>query len=299
MQAKISVVLNTLNNEDIIERAIRSVKWADEVIVCDMNSEDKTVEVAKRLGAKIFIHEKSEYVELVRNFIISKATNHWVLILDPDEEVPQRLAQKLGEIANDSGQIDFVRLPRKNIIFHNWMKAAMWWPDYNIRFFKKGMVHWDNKIHRPPQTEGKGIDLEANEDFALIHHHYKTIPQFLERMIRYTKIQAKELKEEGYKFDWKDLIKKPLGEFLSRFFVSRGFEDGLHGLALSLLQSFSFLIVYLRLWEMEKFKPEVINTKELRQISRLSGNEIDYWFKYNNLSKNPVKRFIQKVQNRI
>ncbi len=299
MQAKISVVLNTLNNESIIERAIRSVKWADEVVVCDMRSDDKTVDVAKKMGAKVFIHERSEYVELVRNFIISKASNNWILILDPDEEVPQSLAERLTEITNGLKQIDYVRLPRKNIIFHYWMKAAMWWPDYNIRFFKKDKIRWGDKIHRPPQTEGEGIDLESNEDFAIIHHHYETISQFLERMIRYTRIQAKELGEEGYKFNWKDLIKKPLKEFLSRFFANHGYEDGIHGLTLSLLQSFSFLIVYLRLWEAEKFRPEAINSKELRQISRQSGKEIDYWFKYGNLSKNPFKRFIQKVQGRI
>lgn len=297
--SKISVVINTLNEENSIEPAIKSVDWADEIIVCDMHSEDRTVEKVKKLGAKVFFHPREEFVESARNFAISKAVNNWIFILDPDEQVSESLAKRLRELAGGTEQIDYIRIPRKNIIFGKWMKASMWWPDYNVRFFKRGKITWINKIHRPPETSGYGLDLSADEKWAIIHNHYNSIAQFLERMIRYTKVQAEELKKSGYKFDWKDLIKKPLGEFLGRFFANRGFEDGLHGLALSLLQAFSFVIVYLRVWEMEGFEAQTMNLSEVKQISKESGNEIEYWFKYVNLSKNTLKRFFQKVKNKI
>ncbi len=299
MPRKISAVVNTLNEEANIARAIKSVKWCDEILVCDMHSVDKTVEIAKSLGARVVFHEKLEFVEPARNLGISEANGEWILILDPDEEIPNSLAAKLQQIAERMHEIDYVRLPRKNLIFGKWMKASMWWPDFNIRFFRKGKVEWTDKIHRPPQTQGVGIDLSEDERLSVIHHHYDSITQFLERMNRYTKIQAEELVEGGYKFNWEDLIKKPLGEFLGRFFANKGYADGIHGLVLSLLQSFSFLIVYLRIWEAEKFKQEAIDMKELEGVSKQAREELRYWFKFINLSKNPFKRFVQKVKDKV
>lgn len=298
MKNKISVVINTFNEEKNIEKALKSVNWADEIVVCDMHSKDRTVEIAKRMGAKIFFHKREEYVEPARNFAISKASNDWILILDPDEEIPQSLAKRLQEIANNMKQIDYVKVPRKNIIFGHFMKASMWWPDLNVRFFRKGRVVWTDKIHRPPKVSGEGLDLSADPDWAIIHHHYESVSHFLERMIRYTKIQAEELKKEGYKFDWKDLIKKPFSEFLGRFFANRGFEDGLHGLALSLLQSFSIVVVYLQVWEMEGFNSQPVNLSEFKQLNKYCGVEIEYWFKHVNLSENSFKRFFQKIRNK-
>lgn len=296
---KVSIVINTLNEEKNIERAIASVKWADEIVVCDMYSEDKTVEIAKKNGAKLVSHRRTGYVEPARNFAIGKTGGEWILILDADEEIPQTLAKRLKEIVSKMHHIDFVEVPRKNIIFGKWMKASMWWPDYNIRFFKKGKVKWTDEIHRPPKTAGTGLKLEDAEEFAIVHHHYSSISQFVERLSKYTEIQSKELASSGYKFSWSDLITKPIGEFLGRYFANKGFEDGLHGLALSLLQAFSFLVMYLRVWEMEKFPSKDIDLKEIKEIRSKVGYEIDYWFKYGNLSKNPFKRFIQRLQSKV
>ncbi len=297
--AKISVVINTLNEEKNIVRAIKSVNWVDEIVVCDMYSEDKTVELAKKLGAKVCFHKKTNYVEPARNFAISKATSDWILVLDADEEIPNTLAKRLKAIAAKMRQINFVEIPRKNLIFGKWMKASMWWPDLNIRFFKKGSVTWSDKIHIPPKTQGEGIKLEVKEEWAIIHHNYDNLSQYIDRMNRYTTIQAKELVTDGYKFNWLDLINKPLSEFLSRYFANKGFEDGLHGLALSFLQAFSFLVMYLKVWEIEKFKETNISLDEIKNITAKSSEEINYWFKYGNLSKNPIKRFAQKVKNRL
>lgn len=294
MASKISVVINTFNEEQNIEIAIKSVKWADEIIVCDMHSDDKTSEIAKKLGAKVVFHKKMEYVEPARNFAISKASNEWILILDSDEEVPLSLSEKLGEVSKKMEQIDYVRIPRKNIIFGKWMKGAMWWPDYNIRFFKKGMVVWSNKIHRPPKTIGVGIDLQADEKWAIIHMNYQRVSQFIERMNRYTNVEAEELIREGYKFEWPDLIRKPLAEFLSRFFANKGYMDGLHGLALSLLQAFSFLIVYLKVWEKSGFQEKVIQLSQIEEERKRGAYEINYWFKESKTSGNLFKRFLTK-----
>jgi glycosyltransferase involved in cell wall biosynthesis len=299
MDGKISVVINTFNEAEVVERLIKSVKWADEILVCDMNSDDDTALVAKKAGAKVIFIKRQPFVELARNLSISKAKNEWILVLDPDEEVSESLADKLQEIAKTNGVTTVVEIPRKNIIFNKWVKASMWWPDYNIRFFKRDAVKWSNKIHIKPETIGQGLKLPEEERFAITHYHYNSIDQFLSRLNRYTTIQAKELKESGYSFTWKDLVRKPLSEFLGRFFANRGFEDGLHGLVLSMLQAFSFLIVYLKVWEMEEFKDQKIELNDLKVESDEAGKELKYWFKYGNLSKNPLKRFLQRAKNRV
>lgn len=279
MVSKISVVINTLNEAQSIEKVIKSVSWADELIICDMYSDDKTVEITKKAGAKVFFHKREDFVESARNFAVSKASSDWILVLDPDEEIPASLADRLKDIASKMEEIDYVRIPRKNLIFGHFMQASMWWPDYNIRFFRKGKVKWSNLIHRPPEVIGNGLDLPAEEKYAIIHSNYSTISDFIKKMDRYTGIQAVELREEGYQFNWKDFFKKPLGEFLSRFFAGQGHKDGLHGLALSLLQAFSFLVVYLKVWEKLKFKEQEINLSELKEETQISGKAIEYWFK--------------------
>lgn len=296
---KISVVINTYNEEKHIERVIKSVNFADEVLVCDMHSDDNTAVIAKKLGAKVIFHKRLSYVEPARNFAVSKSQNDWVLVLDPDEEIPPSLADKLKQIASETNVTIFVDLPRKNIIFDKWIKTAMWWPDYNPRFFKKGNVSWSEKIHEKPKTLGQGISLPAEERYAIVHHHYESISQYLEKLNRYTSIQAKNLVTSGYKFEWKDLISKPLGEFLSRYFALRGFEDGLHGLSLALLQAFSHLIMYLKVWELEGFEKRSLNLNEVSEEATKAGKEINYWFKYGNLSKNPLKKLLQRVGNKL
>lgn len=297
MAPKITAVINTLNAEKDISRAILSVAWVDEILVCDMESEDNTVKIARKLGARVVGHKKADYVELARNATISKASHEWILILDPDEEVTKSLADKLCNIAKEN-KVDFVEVPRKNLIFNKWMKASMWWPDLNVRFFKKGAVTWGTKIHFRPETRGEGLKLPNEEEIAIVHHHYSSVSQFLMRMDRYTTAQAKNLQSEGVQFQWRDLLQKPLNEFLSRFFDLKGFEDGLHGLGLSLLQAFSFVVVYLKLWEMQGFSESKIELSEIEKESGKLGSEIRYWFKYGNLPKNLVKRFFRKVVNK-
>lgn len=275
--ANISVVINTLNEEKNLPRAIASVKGlAKEIIVCDMESQDATKEVAEGLGALVYDHKPTGYVEPARNFAVAKATGDWILILDADEEIGPKLRQKLQSLTAKA-EADFYRIPRKNIIFDSWIKHTGWWPDLNIRFFKKGKVSWNEVIHSVPMTSGKGKDLPSEEDYAIIHHNYSSIEEYLERMNRYSDIQASYLIKEGHKFIWKDLVKKPLSEFLSRYFAGEGFKDGLHGLALSGLQAFSEFIVYLKIWQKEKFLPQATSEAEVEKEFNTVASQLNWW----------------------
>lgn len=291
--ARISVVINTLNEAKNLPRAVSSVKGLyDELIVCDMWSTDGTREIAKKLGAKVVEHERSGYVEPARNYALSKANGKWIFILDADEEVPKTLKEKLSEIAEKS-EADYYRIPRKNIIFGKWLKYSRYWPDYNIRFFKRGHVSWSEVIHSVPVTQGVGIDLPDVESLAILHHNYNSLEESVERMNRYTTIQARDLaKKENYKFIWKDVVKKPVKEFLSRYFAGEGYKDGLHGLAISLLLSFSEAIVYLKVWQSEKFLEQAITLPEIDKELTDSFKETKWWVYESKIKKENFLRSI-------
>lgn len=272
------MVINTLNEEKNLPRAIASVrKIADEVVVVDMHSDDRTAEIAKKAGAKVYEYERIGYVEPARNYALRKALSEYILVLDADEELPNSLAIKLKKIANSEASADYYRIPRKNIIFGKWIEHTGWWPDYNIRFFKRGAVVWSEIIHSVPETRGKGLDLTADVQNAIVHHNYRSLEQYLERMNRYTSIEALDLIKGSYKFIWTDLLKKPMAEFLRRYFADRGYKDGAHGLALSLLQAFSELILYIKVWQNEKFKEQHVSLKESVKFLSELEKDLDYW----------------------
>lgn len=286
-EIKVSVVINTLNEEKHIEDVIKSVKQiADEIVVVDMKSIDSTRTIAKKLGAKVYEHERMGYVEPARNFAISKANGKWVFIIDADERAPLSLLKVLKKISKgdfddlDSKGIskaDYYRIPRKNYVFDKALKHSRWWPDYNIRFFRKGYVDWSELIHSVPLTVGDGADLPPEEDYALKHLHYETVEQFIERMNRYTTMQAKNLFDEGKKFVWRDLVVKPSNEFLSRYYQGEGYRDGVHGLALASLQAFSELVLYLKLWQLSKFKKQQITVSEVIDTHKKVMKDMNYW----------------------
>ncbi len=297
MSSKISVVINTLEEEKNIFRSISSVKgFADEIIVVDMESKDKTREIAEKLGAKVYSHKKTGYVEPARNFAISKATCDWILILDADEEISQGLVMWIQEMLKNP-KADYYRIPRKNIIFGKWINNSRWWPDMNIRLFKKGTVSWNEVIHAVPMTEGIGMDLDVKEELAIVHHNYDSIEGYIERMNRYTTQYAQMKIDEGYEFSWKDVIVKPMGEFMSRYFYGQGYKDGVHGLALSMLQAFSELSVYLKVWQNGKFEDKSLKLSEINSLLRQKERDLHYW--QNDATYKETGKFTDRIRRRL
>jgi (heptosyl)LPS beta-1,4-glucosyltransferase len=301
-QINISAVVNTRNEEKNIEECLKSLGFADEIIVVDMESEDTTKQLARGFTDKVFDHEMVGYVEPARNFAISKAAGNWILVVDADERIPKTLARKLIEIT-EKDDVDFVRIPRKNLIFGQWAQHSRWWPDYNIRFFKKGSVEWQNEIHSIPITTGNGINLDAEEALAIEHFHYSSIDEYFERALRYSSLQSKELIDSGYKFDAKDLIGKPIGEFMSRFFAGEGYKDGLHGLILAFLQMFSIMLIYLKVWQHEGQIPKnaVSFTPVWQKLFIEKFKELRYWYLTVLIQSqsSKTKRFFLKLKRKI
>jgi (heptosyl)LPS beta-1,4-glucosyltransferase len=275
--SKISVVINTRNEAKYLTKCLSSVKdFAYEIIVVDMHSTDDSVKIAKSFGAKVYYHKWMPVVEQARNFALKKAQGPWILLLDPDEYLTRPLKKELLRISQRK-DIDFVRLPRKNIIFGKWIRHSRWWPDYIIRFFKKGSVKWQKEVHSQPITSGNGISLFESEQLAIRHQHYDSIEKYLTWAIRYSARQAEELQKENYRVRISDLLVKPTSEFCSRFFAATGYKDGLHGLVLAILQAFSIALIYIQLWQMQGFKPRTINRETLTRSAGQSILEYLHW----------------------
>lgn len=296
----ISAVVHTYNEEENIGRCLASLAWADERIVVDMGSTDSTAKLAKKYKASVLHHPYTGFVEPARNFGIEHAQGDWVLIVDADEEVPQTLAAFLQRSTSDR-QADYFRIPRKTIIFDRWIKHTGWWPDYQIRFFRKDAVRWTPKLHGVPITKGTGQDIEATESLSIIHHHYTSVSQFIERLNRYSSIAARELLMNNQKFEPSLLFSKPTQEFVQRYFFWQGYKDGIHGLALSLLQSFSELAVYVKLWELEKFKEHAVDTDQISRWTQEQHREMSHWILTTRMNRphTTLSAFWWKIKHKI
>ncbi|MFH2118330.1 MAG: glycosyltransferase family 2 protein [Candidatus Paceibacterota bacterium] len=255
MQAvKLSVVINTKNVEDTLKRTLESIKFADEIVIVDMHSTDKTVELARQFTKQIFQHEDLGYADPARNFALSKASHDWILVIDADEVVTDELKKIILDTIAQAEAADVYWLPRKNMVFGHWIAKTGWWPDHQPRLFKKGTVSWQVGVHRLPDVRGKEIYFPEEEKFALLHFNYDDINHFIEKLNHYTTIQAKE-RPQLKEFSSAELLERFAGEFAKRSLMMNGVEEGMHGVSLSLLQAMYESAIYLKQWGNQGFKP--------------------------------------------
>ncbi len=274
----ISVVITAFNEAKNLPRAVASVKGlAGEIIVVDTESTDNTVEIARKLGCRVYTHKYPGIVEPVRNFSIAKAKGEWILLLDADEEVSESLKKFILE-AVSRPEADYYRLPRKNLIFNKWIESSHWWPDYVYRLFRKGYVVWDEAIHSVPSTRGTGADFPVDQDHALIHHNYNSVSQYVSRLNNYTDFQLKLLLDQNTRFSWDLIITKPFAEFITQYFARRGYKDGLHGLVLASLQAFSELILYLKLWQQSGFIEKSLSPAQVQSELDDQAKNLVWWY---------------------
>lgn len=284
--SKISVVIFTKNEEINIEECIKSVKpFAGEIILIDMQSRDKTVEIAKSQGAKVYYVKDHNWVEPVRNFGISKAKNEWVLVLDADERVPSSLAKTLIRIVQED-KFDAVKIPYKVIFFKKWIRHTQWWPDYHVRFFRKGYVKWVVKIHPDIKVSGRVLELKAEVKNAVIHQNARDIKTWLEKINHHTDFEdyffnLKKIKAE-------DILGRFRREFYWRYFESKGYKDGMHGFVLSKFMEYYRFLEFVKFWERSGYK-DLVDPKELQSALEqqwgMSGKSMSELEKRNSVLK--------------
>jgi len=304
---RISVILATFNEEKNLEDCLESVRQlADEIIIVDGTSTDKTVSIARKYTDKIFVRKNPLMFHLNKQLAIEKATGEWILYLDADERVTPELRSEI--LQSTKAQKPKTKdhsgywIPRKNIIFGKWIKNSFWYPDYQLRLFKRGMAHLPCKsVHEQPELTGSAGFLKN----PLIHYNYQTISQFIRKLdTLYTENDARVYLAQKKKVSWLDAIRFPTKEFLATFFSREAYKDGLHGLVLSILQSFSSFVTFAKIWEQQDFpevQPDDFVARVEKESQRIS-KEFKYWFltaKINqttNLGKKLFLRVSRKVK---
>jgi glycosyltransferase involved in cell wall biosynthesis len=251
----ISAVINTCDEEKYLEGCLSSLKpWTTEIVVVDMHSKDKSRQIAKKFGCKIFMHERLPYVEPARKFGVDKASGDWVCYFDPDERVPETLGIKIKEFIEGCDEdVSAISIPIKYMFWGTWPKHVWGYPGYQARCFKKGKATFSDRIHEPIRIDGRIKKLPALEDFSIQHLNYESIEHFVSKMNRYTTIEAKNMKEiEGRQFKIIQLFYHPLREFWFRFIRLRGYKDGIDGFVLSVLMAFYRFLSFAKIRDIER-----------------------------------------------
>lgn len=256
--ATISVVINTLNAERLLEKCLESVKLADEIVICDMHSEDKTIEIAKKFGCKIVYHERTGIVEPARNWAMEQASGDWILILDADELVTPELWQYLKEYANNPKEGHYAcYLQRETAMDGKILRS--WYQKGVKRFWKKGNCYYTDAIHQMPITkEGEDFWI-LGKKLSLIHYHMPSISCFNEKIDRYTDFELLRFIEKGKKFSLFKLMTRGCYEFFKFYILKGGIFDGVHGFIFAKMQGYYKFIQWAKLYEKE-FKD---NNKDL------------------------------------
>lgn len=299
---KLTVVISAFNEENKIEDCLKSVVFADEVILVDNSSTDRTLEISKKYATSIISQPNDPLlIDIQKNTGFKKAKNEWILSIDADEIVTPELRSEIEELLKKENLKNGYFVPRKNVIFGKQIDYAGWYPDHQLRLFRKNKGEFKNShVHEGIQVDGETDYLKEH----LLHHNYETIIQFVQKnMINYAQNEANNLINKNYVLSPNDLISIPSKEFLSRYFARKGYKDGIHGLFLSLLMAASHLIVLAIVWEKKGFKKmdekDILRSTE-KELGKF-GKDLRYWISKvkSEDSKNIVTKYFHKIKGKI
>lgn len=250
----LSLVIITKNEEDKIARCLESVKWADEIIVVDDLSTDRTVEICRRYGAKVISHKSNGNFDRQRNIGIDNATGEWILQMDADEIVSPELKQAIESILTRGSDCAGYKFKRKNYFLGKPLLYGGWHHDF-LRLFRKNAGRYVGaSVHELIEVKGKIDSINADME----HYLCQNISQLVERQNYYTSVEARRLlrehrflsnREIKYHLTW-----KALKLFWKTYVKKRGFRDGIHGLIYCILDSYSHFLKWAKYWELVKNK---------------------------------------------
>jgi glycosyltransferase involved in cell wall biosynthesis len=270
---KVSAVIITFNEERNIERCLESVRWADEIVVVDSFSKDRTVALARKYTDKIYQHEyPGSTRQMVRG--IQYSDGDWILFVDADEVVSPELSEEIQMIMRAGTEHVGFELLRKPNMFGKWIEHGGWFPDWQFRFFRKdAYVVNHQEVHGGFDTGGPKGRLRN----VVYHYTYQSLHDYYERMNEYTSLQVSNKLAEGRAgtIRWYNLLLSPVSHFLRMFVVRKGYKDGFHGFILAALDATYTLGLYAKLWEYtmqagrgSQHRPPITNM-ELNRLKQL------------------------------
>ncbi len=223
----ISIAINTYNEAANLQTCLDSLKGFDEIVVCDMESTDNTVEIARRNGCKVVVFPKGSHTicEPARDMAIQSASNPWVLVVDADETITPELRDYLYEFIKNPGDTAGLFIPRKNYVMHRFRRSS--YPDAQLRFVKREGCHWPPTIHSHPKVAGKIERVPAERMELAMRHKSVSISDILERMNRYT--SAEVIKRRGKRVSMAKMIFEPWWFFIKIYILGGSFRYGTAG----------------------------------------------------------------------
>jgi glycosyltransferase involved in cell wall biosynthesis len=282
---QLSVVIITFNEEANLGRTLASVQslvsdGKGEIVIVDSGSTDRTVEIAKSFGAKIFVEEWKGFAAQ-KNSAIDKAQGTWILSLDADEELDSDLQQALRELldslarlsalgkspslpsnedarsdpgANPHANFDGLFIPRKNEFLGRWIRHGGFWPDRKLRLFRRGKGKFENRaVHEDIHVDGITRQIQSG---ALLHHSYPTLSDYIEHMNRYSSLGAEMVVAKGpVRLTVVNIMLRPLATFLYNYFFRLGFLDGREGFLLHANHAVYVAWKYAKAWELSRRSP--------------------------------------------
>lgn len=245
-EPRLSVYMITYNNERTVRKALESVTWADEVVVVDSFSDDKTVEICREFTDKVFQRKWPGFRDQYQH--AAGLTSHpWVLFLDADEEIPGDLAQEIQRVVNDNGDgADGFIVYRRTHYLGRWIRHGGWYPDCEIRLYRRDKGRWEGGLFAKVVVHGKVGSLTH----PYLHYPYRDISEQIQRADRYSKTAAEELFQEGQRCSLLDLLFRPVFRFVKEYLFKSGFRDGVPGLVIIATTMFYVFMKYAKLWEL-------------------------------------------------
>lgn len=246
--SRVSCVVITYNESKNIRRCLESVSWADEIVVVDSYSTDDTTEIASACTDKVHQLKWAGFGP-AKEFARSKATGDWILSVDADEVVPEKLREEIQRITESQGSLDGYLIPRRSNFLGRWIKHGGWYPDLVLRLFKKEKGSFtDRLVHEEVQVRGMTGRLKND----LLHHTDPDFDHYLKKLNRYTSLDALQLLRQGKRAGFLDIFFRPLLTFVKMFFFKCGFLDGLPGFILAISSSFHVFSKYVKLWHLKE-----------------------------------------------
>jgi glycosyltransferase involved in cell wall biosynthesis len=246
---KVSACIICFNEERNIRRCLESVAWADEIVVLDSMSEDKTVDMAKAYTDRIYQRAWTGYVDQ-KNFALSKAGGEWVLSLDADEEVTEALRNEIQKEIQKGEAHEGYWIPRRSFYQGRWIYHSGFYPDKQLRLFRREQGHWvGGRVHERVEVQGSIGELKND----LLHYPYQgVISGQLATVNRFSSLLAEDLYAKGKRYRLALLLTRPPFKFLEVYFLKLGFLDGLAGFIIAVSSAYAMFVRYVKLREMEK-----------------------------------------------
>jgi len=242
---RLSVTVIAWNEEERLRACLDSAAWADEIIVVDAESTDKTAALAREFTDRVWVRPWPGFAAQ-KNFALDQASGDWVLSLDADERVTPELADRIRSIVERGGPADGYSVPRRNIFWGAWVRHGGLYPDYQLRLFRRGAGRFaEDAVHESVRVDGR-VEVLAE---PLLHQSYRDLEDFVRRSNRYSTLAAQDWLRRGRPVSLAALIMKPLGRFLSMYIVRTGFLDGWRGLVLAVLYAEYVFLRTAKAWE--------------------------------------------------